>query len=132
MPMRRVIQPYGLALAVLACLVFGSVQAADKGPRHHARGEYDTVTYTYVVVEGDDLVAISERFEIPVEDLKAQNQLSSNELKPGQKLVVATTGGPDSPPAKPYKMTTPIPASIPMQDRLDTRFGTLNVFDGVP
>src|SRR5512143_1436367 len=112
--MRKTIQQYGLALAVLACFVFGSVQAADKGSRHHARGEYDTVTATYVVVEGDDRVTISERFEIPIDDLKAQNQLNSNEIKPGQKLIVATAGGPGSPPAKPYKMTTPIPASIPM------------------
>ncbi len=29
-------------------------------------------------------------------------------------------------------MTTPIPVSIPMPDRLETRFGTLNFFDGVP
>jgi len=78
--MRKTIQQYGLVLAALACFVFGSVQAADKGLRHHARGEYDTVTATYVVVEGDELIAISERFEIPVADLKAQNQLSSNEL----------------------------------------------------
>jgi len=76
------------ALALAACLAAGSVQAADKGPRHHAQGQYDTVTFTYVVVEGDDLVAISERFEIPVDALRAQNKLTSNELKPGQKLAV--------------------------------------------
>ncbi|MFO1434700.1 MAG: hypothetical protein U1F76_32235 [Candidatus Competibacteraceae bacterium] len=52
-------------LALTACFIFTSAQAADKGARHHARGEYDTVTATYVVVEGDDLVAVSERFEIP-------------------------------------------------------------------
>jgi len=46
--MRRVIQQYGLALAVLACFAFGGAQAADQGSRHHARGEYDTVTFTYV------------------------------------------------------------------------------------
>jgi LysM repeat protein len=32
------------------------------------------------VVEGDDLIAISERFEIPVDALKAQNNLASNEI----------------------------------------------------
>ena len=77
-------------LALTACLAAGSAQAADKGSRNHARGQYDTVTATYVVVEGDDLVAISERFEIPVDVLRAQNKLSSNELEVGQKLVVAT------------------------------------------
>jgi len=87
------------ALALAACLAAGSAQAADKGTRHHARGEYDAVTTTYIVVEGDDLVAISERFEIPVDVLRAQNQLGSNELEVGQKLVVATgaaEGGPAS------------------------------------
>lgn len=56
----------------------GAAQAADNGARPHAQGQYDTVVTTYVVVEGDDLVAVSERFEIPVEDLKARNQLGSN------------------------------------------------------
>ncbi|MCG6869580.1 MAG: LysM peptidoglycan-binding domain-containing protein [Gammaproteobacteria bacterium] len=30
------------------------------------------MTATYVVVEGDDLIAISERFEVPIEALKAK------------------------------------------------------------
>lgn len=64
----------GLALA--ACLTIGSVQAADQGERPHARGEYDSATATYVVAEGDDLTAISERFEVTVDALKAQNKLS--------------------------------------------------------
>ena len=54
-------------LALTSCLVLGSGQAADKGPRHHAQGQYETVTATYVVVEGDDLIAISERLDISVE-----------------------------------------------------------------
>ena len=80
-------------LALTACLVAGGVQAANQGPRHHARGQYDTVTATYVVVEGDELIAIGERFEIPVDVLKAQNKLSSDEVKVGQKLVVAASAG---------------------------------------
>ena len=78
-------------LALTACLVTGGVQAADQGPRHHARGQYDTVTY--IVVEGDELVAIGEHFEIPVDALKAQNKLTSDEVKVGQKLVVAASAG---------------------------------------
>jgi hypothetical protein len=31
-----------------------------------------------------------------------------------------------------YKMSTPIPASIPVPNQLETRFGTLNFFDGFP
>jgi hypothetical protein len=45
-----------------------------------------------------------------------------------------TPAVPASPPAAPtqYKMTTPIPSSIPMPDKVETRFGTLTFFDGVP
>ena len=52
------------ALALAALLAASGAQAADKGPRAHAEGKYDVATATYVVVEGDDLFAISERFEI--------------------------------------------------------------------
>ena len=80
----------GLALS-LVCLAVSSAQAADLGPRPHAQGQYDTVTATYLVAEGDDLFAISERFEIPVEALKAENKLPTNEVKTGEKLAVAPT-----------------------------------------
>lgn len=80
-------------LTLTGCLVIGGAQAADTGPRHHAQGQYDTVTATYVVVEGDDLIAISERFEVPVDTLKTHNKLTSNEVKAGQKLTVAGSGG---------------------------------------
>jgi hypothetical protein len=43
-----------------------------------------------------------------------------------------TTKAPAAAPPKTYKMTTPIPASIPIPDKVETRFGTLNFFDGVP
>ena len=79
-------------LALTTCLVAGSALAADKGPRAHAQGKYDTVTATYMVVEGDDLFAISERFAIPVETLKTHNKLTSNEVEAGQKLAVGPVG----------------------------------------
>lgn len=75
-------------LSLLLCL--GGVQAADQGPRHHAQGQYDTATATYVVVEGDDLIEIAERFGIAVDELKAQNKLASDQIEVGQKLVIAT------------------------------------------
>jgi len=31
-----------------------------------------------------------------------------------------------------YKVTTPIPSDITTPDKVDTRMGTLNFFDGVP
>ena len=80
-------------LALTACLAFGSAQAADQGARHHAKGEYDTVTAIYEVVEGDELIVIGERFEVPLDSLKAENDLSSDVIKPGQKLTI-TTGAP--------------------------------------
>ena len=83
----------GSILALTACLAIGSVQAADQGSRHHAKGEYDTVTAIYEVVEGDDLIVIGERFEVPLDTLKAQNKLTSDEIRPGQKLTI-TTGAP--------------------------------------
>ena len=62
-------------IALTACLAAGGAQAADQGPRHHAKGQYDTVTATYGVVEGDELIVISERFQVPVDTLKEQNKL---------------------------------------------------------
>jgi LysM repeat protein len=79
------------AAALVTMLAVGVAQAADKGARAHAEGKYDSVTATYVVVEGDDLFAISERFEVPVDTLKVHNKLTTTELKPGQKLNVGAT-----------------------------------------
>ncbi len=81
------------ALTLTALLATAGALAADKGPRAHAEGKYDTVTATYVVVEGDDLFAISERFEVPVETLKQHNKLTSDKVEAGQKLNLAHTGG---------------------------------------
>ena len=70
-------------LALTAGLAAGGAQAADQGARHHAKGQHDTVTATYTVVEGDELIVIGERFQVPVSALKAQNKLASDEIKPG-------------------------------------------------
>jgi hypothetical protein len=78
--------------ALTACLAFGSVHAADTGPRAHAEGKYDSATATYVVVEGDDLFAISQRFKVSVDALKAANKLSSDVVKTGEKLRIASGG----------------------------------------
>ena len=114
-------------LTLTSCLVLGSAQAADQGPRHHAQGEYDTVTATYVVVEGDDLIAIGERFEIPVDALKAQNKLPSNEIKVGDKLAI---GDADAGTESAREAMKTQAASIP--DKVQTAAGELTFFDGVP
>lgn len=85
------------AAALATILTLGVAQASDKGPRTHAQGRYDTVTATYVVEEGDDLFAISERFEVPVKTLKAHNKLVSEAVKPGQKLSVGKATSQRSP-----------------------------------
>jgi len=69
----------------------GSVQGADRGPRHHAEGKYNAATSTYEVAAGDDLIAIAERFGVTVAELKAANKLDSNKTEIGQKLVLAGT-----------------------------------------
>jgi hypothetical protein len=43
-----------------------------------------------------------------------------------------TPGAPAPPPAATYKMTTPIPPGIATPNQVETRFGTLNFFDGFP
>lgn len=108
----------GSVLMLLVAFAMGTAQAADKGPRHHARGEYDTVTFTYVVVEGDDLIAISERFEIPVEDLKALNKLQADKIEPGRKLVVAAGGAAAKPAAKPVLEPKALDLLKAMSDKL--------------
>ena len=80
------------AVALFLAIGLGTAQAGDKGPRHHAEGQYDTVTATYLVVEGDDLIAIGERFEVSVDALKAHNKLSSDKIAIGQRLAIP--GGP--------------------------------------
>ncbi|WP_200386397.1 HdeA/HdeB family chaperone [Thiocapsa imhoffii] len=77
-------------MALTLCLAFGSVQAADTGPRAHAEGKYDAATSTYVVVEGDDLFAIGQRFKVSVDALKAANNLTSDVVKTGEKLKIAS------------------------------------------
>jgi LysM repeat protein/phosphoglycolate phosphatase-like HAD superfamily hydrolase len=95
-------------LALTACLAFGSAQAADQGALHHAKGEYDTVTAIYEVVEGDELIVIGERFEVPLDSLKAENDLSSDVIKPGQKLTI-TTGAPT--------VSAPVTAPLSAQEK---------------
>lgn len=42
----------------------------------------------YIVKKGDTIYRISKRFNISIEDLKNINNLSTNTLKPGQKLLL--------------------------------------------
>jgi LysM repeat protein len=80
-------------VALTAFLAFGSAQASDTGARAHAEGKYDAASATYVVVEGDDLFSISQRFQVSVDALKAANKLTSDVVKTGEKLVISSGGG---------------------------------------
>ena len=75
MPLSTGLKTAGSILALTACLAAGGVQAADQGARHHAKGQYDTVTATYGAVEGDELIVTSQHFTVPVDTLKEQNKL---------------------------------------------------------
>lgn len=77
-----------LFLTALEGSFAGGALAADQGARHHAQGQFDNLTATYVVAEGDELLAIAERFAIPLDDLKAQNRLASDRIRVGQRLIV--------------------------------------------
>ncbi len=44
---------------------------------------------TYIVTTGDTLYAISRRFGLTVEDLKALNNMADNSIKIGQKLIIS-------------------------------------------
>ena len=118
-------------LALFLTLGFGSAQAGDKGSRHHAEGQYDSVTATYTVAKGDDLAAIAERLGVSVTELRAANELKSDLIEPGQKLVMGT-GRSESPATVQYKMTTPIAPGVATPDTLETSIGTLHLRDGFP
>ena len=105
------------ALAALTCLALGAAQAGDKGPRHHAGGQYDTLSSTYVVVEGDELLAIGERFEVPVEHLKGHNKLGSDKLAVGQRLSVPSAPA-DAAPVKPVLEAKALDVLKAMGERL--------------
>jgi LysM repeat protein len=96
----------GAALSLSLILAFSTAQAADTGPRPHAQGEYDTVSATYLVVEGDDLFAISERFEVPMESLKAHNKMASSDVKIGQKLKIGGAATHNAATKKPVSKMT--------------------------
>lgn len=66
----------------------------------------------YVVQSGDILGRIAQRHGVKVRDLKAINHLSSDVIRPGQKLVIPAGGKMAEAPA-PAPAPAPTPASIP-------------------
>ena len=46
----------------------------------------------YMVKEGDNLWNIGKKYYVPVDSLRELNQLDSDEVKPGQKLLIVKEG----------------------------------------
>ena len=124
---RHLCVPLALALMLRSSVAL----AADSGRQHHAEGAFDAATSSYSVVKGDDLAAIAQRFGITVSELKARNNLASDEIDVGETLVIAA-GEASAPAPSQYKMTTPIAPGVATPDTLDTSIGTLRLRDGVP
>ncbi len=121
------IRTLSLIAALAGGLALAGAQAADQGPRQHAGGAYEAATTHYVVVAGDDLATIAERFGVSVHELKAHNKLASDTIEAGQKLTI-----PGDPINSGYKMTTPIAPGVATPNTLETSIGTLHLSDGFP
>lgn len=65
-----------------------------------------------VVKPGDTLYVLARRHGVTVADLKAANGLTSNTIRPGQKLVLRPGAGPESPAPRRVALTPP-PAPVP-------------------
>ena len=121
------IRTLSLIAALAGGLALAGAQAADQGPRQHAGGAYEAATTHYVVVAGDDLATIAERFGVSVHELKTHNKLASDTIEAGQKLTI-----PGDPINSGYKMTTPIAPGVATPNTLETSIGTLHLSDGFP
>jgi LysM repeat protein len=56
--------------------------------RPSTSSQENTGTQFYVVQPGDSLSVIAEKFGLKTEDLKALNNLTDNNIRPGQRLTV--------------------------------------------
>jgi hypothetical protein len=74
-----------MLLVLFGCLAacLGSGGCASRGS-HPAQQE----GVRYTVVEGDTLLAISSRYDVPIQDIVRANHLRDRELHPGQSLLL--------------------------------------------
>lgn len=68
----------------------------------------------YVVQSGDYLGKIAANHGVKIRDLKAINKLTSDKLRPGQKLVIPAGGSAAPAPEQPAPEPTPAPTPEPM------------------
>ena len=90
------------------------VKMTDSSNRTHEVSQNFTVTVPvvqnkyYTVVRGDTLWSISVKHKMSVDQIKSWNNLKTNTLYVGQKLIVGKTAGTSNPP--PTSPSTPPPA----------------------
>ena len=77
--------------AARATLKPEAIQVAAAAPPP-ARKPAASGTRSYSVKKGESLWSVSRKFKVPVEDLKRANNLTGNEVRPGQRLVLPARG----------------------------------------
>ena len=105
------VRPAPWALALLLCCALAGARAADLGPRPQAQGRFDPGTAIYVVVAGDELGGIAERFGVSVAELKGRNLLVGERLAVGRHLTVMGDTETAAPAGTPHGQVTGVPGS---------------------
>ncbi len=69
---------------------------------------------THIVAPGETLFAIATRYEVQIQDLQGWNQLSGNQIVPGQQLLVTAAGARADAQANPAPVITPGADTLPV------------------
>lgn len=95
-------QRYGVSTASLKTtnrLSSNTIRAGQRLRIPKSGEPIEEETTTYVVQQGDTLTAIANRYGVSVVKLKRLNRLTSNALKPGDRLEIPESDAPKAPPA---------------------------------
>jgi membrane-bound lytic murein transglycosylase D len=65
-----------------------SVSSNERGSKNIAETSNSLNPKTYTVKPGDSLWIISQKHSLSIEQIKRMNNLNSNQIKPGQRLIV--------------------------------------------
>lgn len=82
---------------------------------------------TYTIVKGDTLSTIADKHKLSVANIKAWNNLTSDTIYPGQKLIVTNEAKGSHPALAPVQTPAPSPGSAPQTDTPNTN-GTATVY----
>ena len=61
---------------------------SSQNAKPQSREDMKLSSNQYVVVKGDTLYSISKKFNIPIEELKKQNNISDNAISIGQSILI--------------------------------------------